>query len=637
MFIQNGLKAMLRKPLSTALLTLLLAVTSMLLCLSLGLSYAADAVCENLDGFYTTLAVIKPGPQRSDYGIFDEKLYSADDRAYTKMIRELKESPPFEHVLKIDRRYTLLGVTEQARSVTVGMTMGKYLFNEAFDYPNNLAILVIEKTRESYTVNNAITVQASYRVSEKVLAHENYSTDGPFALCALGSSFPVKESDIEVGKKYLVVALLSERSLEESKFSESADMLEIYASRSTYKEGDENATVYSNMDVTYTVTDKGLEESSSGSMPIMTCLDTDLETFWTTERGKEWLEKTVPYVQKHVHALQVVATEGVENIQYFNVGKAHLAEGSYISAAEYEQGSDVCMISTALADANGWNVGDRISLELYNPEASKETSHIYQGDSASYISYHLRYDATVRAKKTYTVVGLYQTENLVLGDDYYISPNTVFVPKASVGEEAPASEAPGPHILSIVIQNGDVAAFQAEAETLGYGDFFTYSDQGYGAIADMLLAVQASAGNIRNVCLGLWVFGLALVVFLFFWMQRKYAATMYQLGCRKGNIFVYVLTQLGVMTVLAAALSFVGSRGLYSKVLSLMLRGDIRLFDDTFSALSTGEVTADEVMSYLTRSPETFARIVGVQFAVIAAVLVLSSLVFALRRHGKKT
>ena len=64
-----------------------------------------------------------------------------------------------------------------------------------------------------------------------------------------------------------------------------------------------------------------------------------------------------------------------------------------------------------------------------------------------------------------------------------------------------------------------------------------------------------------------------------------------------------------------------------------MLNGNIRQFDDAFSALSTGGGTVEEVMGYLSQSSDTFVRVMLIQCALFLIVFAVSSLVFVLQRH----
>ena len=91
-----------------------------------------------------------------------------------------------------------------------------------------------------------------------------------------------------------------------------------------------------------------------------------------------------------------------------------------------------------------------------------------------------------------------------------------------------------------------------------------------------------------------------------------------------------------IMGVIAAGIGYWGSISLYEKLLSRMLRGELAVFDQSFTAISTGDGSVEEVMEYLVQSPEVFMEIIGLQFIFVAVVFIVSSIFFALRKHSNR-
>ena len=643
MFIVYGLKRFFRNLLSSALLTLLLTATSILLCLSVGLTYAADTICQNLDGFYTTLAFLRPSPKIGDYANSTQgnAEYRADAAAYRTLMQDLMtDEISFENIEQIDRRITVLGTGEGIVPITVGMT-GQYQENGEADYPNNMAIVVMEMLSAPYKAAPPLTgnMAGTYAITQVITAHGSYDMLGdvsPQSFSRLPDEFDPK--NWQLGEKYMMLCIFDERSL--SDYASLGNAISQYIVTAS-DEGmrTEGSTVWMATKVKVTLIEGKLVNTYEEWIPVITRLDTDPETFLASDEGRAWREMTIPWVERQISAVQVTGTENVQSMQYFNTGKARLVEGRYITEAEYEAGANVCLVSAALAEENNWVPGDTVTLDLYPQNISLTTIYKTLQVRYDFVKNNLQYFAQPFAGQTYTIVGLYQTKNLTLGDQYYISPNTVFVPKQTIAEQYEFHEEYGytgamhANMISFVIPNGQVEAFRAEAEAKGYGNAFLYHDQGYSAVANMLMEIEASASGVMYMCLGLWIFALILVLFLFFRAQRRYAATMYGLGCRERQIYAYLLPQFLCLTAVTGILGIRGSIKLYDRIVIWMLNGNIRQFDDAFSALSTGGGTVEEVMGYLSQSSDTFVRVMLIQCALFLIVFAVSSLVFVLQRH----
>lgn len=633
MFIISGLKTVFRKPLLSVLLTVLLAATSVLLCLSLALSAAADIVCQNLDSFYTTVATLTPAPVISDYdkGAEGEAVYEEKSLRYRQLVIGLNNDElTFENAQMIDRRWRMAAIVRDGQPVTVGM-QETYIYNDIFDYPNNRAVLVVEKLTDGSTTDFGMPVAAKYRVVEVVAAHGAYIPLGAVRINQVSGGGDFNPKKWKVGEKYLVMCEFDDHAMDPDG---SENEIKLCFKVGDAPREDDPSTMYAVQNDQYEMVDGVWTCISGDYIPVVTRLDTDTDSFWNTEVGRLWKETTIPWVEQSSAAFLLVGTDQVKSHLYFVSGKSHLVEGRYITDDEYEEGAAVCMISAPVAKANGWMVGDSIHLGAFPVETTRVSETLGTNMSVTYLSHSLAYQAQKQAEIDLTIVGIYRTEMAVIDDVYYLHPNTIVMPKNALTYDSYSSQVVDS--VSIIIANKDLSAFQSEVEAMGYGDMFQYIDQGYSAVADMLLAVQASAVTIRNICFGMWIFSLVLMVFLFFLLQKKTSKTMYQLGCRRRNIFVYVLTQLAIMGVIAAGIGYWGSISLYEKLLSRMLRGELAVFDQSFTAISTGDGSVEEVMEYLVQSPEVFMEIIGLQFIFVAVVFIVSSIFFALRKHSNR-
>ena len=111
----------------------------------------------------------------------------------------------------------------------------------------------------------------------------------------------------------------------------------------------------------------------------------------------------------------------------FAIEDAMLSEGRSFTQQEYDRGSRVCVISEALAAANGISVGDSISLGFYERDENIPYQPFAKtaNPSAAYYSPQLGFAAEEEA---YEVVGIYRQKNAWTEDEYAFTPNTIFVP-----------------------------------------------------------------------------------------------------------------------------------------------------------------------------------------------------------------
>lgn len=111
---------------------------------------------------------------------------------------------------------------------------------------------------------------------------------------------------------------------------------------------------------------------------------------------------------------------------------------------------------------------------------------------------------------------------------------------------------------------------------------------------------------------------------------------MYGLGCRERQIYAYLVPQFLCLIVATGILGCWGSVRLYDRVVFWMLQGNIRPFDDAFSALSTAGGSVDEVMQYLSLPTDAFVGVMMLQCVILLAIFALAALIFVLRRYDRR-
>ena len=206
----------------------------------------------------------------------------------------------------------------------------------------------------------------------------------------------------------------------------------------------------------------------------------------------------------------------------FFVCAAYLYEGRMITPEEYENDAKVCMVSDVQAANQGWKLGDKLKLYLYDYDTFPNQSVNWEGMTASYT----KDTQGIFHSDRYEIVGIFSQREMIgtstVSESAVTMPwDSIYIPKNAVSN-APDEQNPLIHgsLLTVWLQNGKVNDFLAEMEEkgvtapkqAGYAAQFTFYDQGYSAIqpsleamsgtASLLLAMSAALllGNIILYC-----------------------------------------------------------------------------------------------------------------------------------------
>ena len=239
------------------------------------------------------------------------------------------------------------------------------------------------------------------------------------------------------------------------------------------------------------------------------------EEYLATEEGKEKFGDVVEMFEKNIHSVPVVLTDSLMSMYNFSAGITPIKEGRAFTAEEYASGAQVCVISTALAKANDLKVGDRLEFQFYNRGKLYAEDTKLATDTEFYAPY-FNGITPITDTMEYEIVGICKNDKFLFGEHDF-TPNTVFIPSASMTDEAVREnlnadwEPMSTKLTSVIIENGKLYEFREEMESLGYGDCFLYSDE--NGMTDVFLAAVERENHIKPIfCASAIVFAAVALI-----------------------------------------------------------------------------------------------------------------------------
>ena len=306
-------------------------------------------------------------------------------------------------------------------------------------------------------------------------------------------------------------------------------------------------------------------------------LDESLDDFLASELGGFW-SRLIEECRINHYSSQVVATGDMESRLMFHQQKTRLVAGRCISEEEYRDGARVCVLSARLAEENGVDVGDTVTLQFYNngydiimraigddftPRGYREADGFFGGGS-------------------FEVVGLYVEPEVSSASSsvnyFHPLPNFIYIPKNAVPPEwlganlppiepdhisTPVPELPG--MYTLVLKNGSAEAFEAEMAAKGLGGLFYYFDQGYSNIAGTLDSMAENAAMLMLVSGLAWAAVCALFLTLYLARIRKELSVMASLGAPRRRMFAHAMAAALVIALLASLAGGAAGYAAYGK------------------------------------------------------------------------
>lgn len=659
-----------RKPLTTALWTILVAAMALLLSVGAAMMYSSGSLAGILDKYHTSIAV------RTDRGHWeDEVIWSNGEvlpmNVYADKSFDEEDEAWFESLDCVEEVY--FHTASAAYSPELVPAINPAELTDAHGRYSGV-VLVGEITELTAVVDYSILyedpdfqercVYGVLRLEEMIRGHEGFMrrTADSDQYLNFKINLPNDYMDeIQVGRQYVLLGSYDPVShgLNHLTFD-----VQIEAKHPWFV----SVCGYASLGIKDGQPVYVEAESRDGftyGAPYIKPIEGSLEEFLADPENGDFA-KAIDRMDRQHHSLVVLGTENVNALHSFVTNNATVTDGRTFTDEEYSTGARVCMLSETVAMASAIQVGDTITLEQYlcantseNPNLNyslrdRSDDGMQNNPLISDYSIHTEYAPA----EEFTVVGIYRIGAEWADNSYSFTPNTILIPKAAqiegayggysityevfsrtdiYGETSTVTDASceGTYgiYFSIKLKNGMVSEFEdlMAADERFSGEFLTV-DQGFGEVMESLEAISASTAKLLTVFLAGWLLLLALYVLLYQGSQRKNIGIMRSLGAAPQTAGDYLFKS--GLTVAAVGVA-VGS------VVSFAVMGIVQseLLDNAIAQLPTkysSSALTDEAVQMMAQESQLpvwmMLLLAAVQIAVFAAVLKLHAKRMAARK-----
>lgn len=551
---------LLRRPVKTALWVLLLAIACAALCLGVYLYQSAHSTVSGMEALYTTIAVRNPQVAQTEVYEADSgpvigisENYSTLD--WQRLIEVLDGNPA---VRLFERRQFLSAYSERTAPLLSAYDYKAYVT----EYDEHYCTAMFVITLESFTCEE----QHFPAIAEMNLPEQHYygysmiaqvqnvlllhpGLDRPERIKIYWSAS--KPIDIlEEGATYILSGHYSPLDMsKDPSFMLSNPSPEDLLHYLNLSDNIPAMARQIKEDGTY-VDILNREDYRTVELPTIARLTEGADAFLAREENALWSRALERFTVTH-QALAVLGTNDLNSLPAFNARTAYILSGRNFSAKEAEEGARVCIVSAALAQANGLELGDSIPLRFYWGNDVYSLSYTTRNNNPVACMYNPN-EGFLSETLTYEIVGLYGTQALWSSAAYAFTPNTVFVPNASIPCEGLTSDS-GLY-TSILLENGGRDDFLASLAGTEFENAFLILDQGYGEMEPTLKDLMRN--GVMVFSLAAFVFAVVVILYILLVVDREKtdAGRMLSLGTDPRDV-KGILTARSMLPALLAALS----------------------------------------------------------------------------------
>lgn len=367
-------------------------------------------------------------------------------------------------------------------------------------------------------------------------------------------------------------------------------------------------------------------------LPTISRLTENVDVFLNREENALW-SMALERFNITQQSLTVLGVYDLNSLPMFNARTAYIVSGRNFNSEEANEGARVCVISAALANANGLKTGDTIPLRFYLGTGDSPYSDEIP-DRNPTVNLYNPYEDFLSETLTYEIVGLYGTQELWSNSAYAFTPNTVFVPNASIPSAGLFAE--GGLYTSVVLKNGNGDDFLESLSGTEYENTFLVLDQGYQNIEPILNDLTRNGIIILLITSFVFVAIVLLYIILVVGREKADAGRMLSLGTEPKDVRNILIARSMLPAILAALIG--GTAGLLLRgaavdtMLSTVAEQAARVTVYTDMALS-----GEDYLLAAQRSLQQGAAALPILLALIVALFIIGGAVALQVNHIGKT
>ncbi len=670
MIIKQNIKQLIRSPIMSILLIILLSLSSVFMFLSIATWITSEKSISASQDAFTSIAVVSENSFKKEGQISDEEKRSLYDSL--KGIYEVAGNS--EYTKLVDIRKPVMAYCENLKTVTSAMydLYGDDMYKN-FPYNNSVIIGTVESIKyehggkrvEGY---DGKTIQELVYIGCTVIVKIDRKNSP-----VLVADYPYERIKVQVrkfgndlneffkiGEKCIIYGNLSYPS------RKSADDYIPYFYMSDVSSVDHGRVFLPDQYDLVKVDENILNmlginsETKIGKEKITDCyipqwkdqtdiqysrIEGSIKDFLSSDKGARW-NYIINECNITTKSLMMRFTDCLDSILLFNQHQARIIKGRTFTQQEYRDGSKVCIISSEIAEYNGINVGDRIDFSFWHNGFRLNSSKVWTiWHPEPFVT-----DCGFLEENTYEVVGIYSSENAWEIGDIYFTPNTAFAPNSSMNvqydlimptmyivrnfsEEGEVFDTEvlqhisAPNMRSYILKNGHIDEFEEEMESYGYGDIFSYYDQGYSMIEPILNIFKDSSLKIMYISIAVWIVMIIVFLSISWSRNRKSIRTMVTLGTGRKKVFLNMITSIILITLIVSIISTAAGYMLYDRVIDDIYNEaketsanmEYSDFKTEMSLSGSYDISVIEKFD-LTKTPDVIAQIAVIQFVSVMIV-----------------
>ncbi|HPB17717.1 MAG TPA: hypothetical protein PK870_08710, partial [Clostridia bacterium] len=334
-------------------------------------------------------------------------------------------------------------------------------------------------------------------------------------------------------------------------------------------------------------------------------------------------------------SLKIVTVNDIKSIPLFSSGRAYITEGASFTEEDYLSGRKLCLISEQLAKSNSIEVGDILDLKFWSNGYTLETG----STGASWSPNQYNPNSDFWNVGSYTVAGIYADGDAWDTQCCGFTPNTVFIPEASVSEnvevQSSLTDLGGDRYTGIpdsrvyVLKGGKASAFETEMEASGYGGMFYYYEN-----ADPSLPNLNSLSDKSRIVAYISTAALAVA----FTLMAIYAIVK-NIRSEDKKIRLRAVLTVIIISIVSILISAIISLSFYSSIIgaanefitSTEVTGQVLKTEPSLPVAVTSTVQAK-----LDSAPSPLLLVFALQTGILLLILCISSALCLIIKGGKK-